>query len=537
MRVIKKLTIFLLLFFTFSLKVNAETYYAKVASYEEALALGGDNLQSYKDGIAVFNRPIAGIQSYKNSFMYPTNLNPGYDFQEEYYKEIDFENVYRNNITGKGAVIAIIDTGCDLNHPDLRENIIGYYNSTDVSNEKDAMDKNGHGTFVAGVIAARDNNIGIVGVAPEAQLYIIKASYNNEGYFTYSDVIRAINKCVELGNINIINLSIGGDLDIPLLKEALEQARDNGILVICAAGNYGTDKALYPAAYQIGLSVASLNNVGTLADYSNYGINSNIAAPGLLYSTSLDNSYKYSVGTSFATPLVSGTAGLIYGQNQGMSKSASTANYVKNLILTNTDNKTYHSFSTGGTVKGKLNIQNIFKVPIIKIPNQPKLIITENKRTKQQIITVKSKKNIDIYYSINGAPIYNKMGKNIRLDKQGTYNIKFIAIKSGTKAASSALTEKIKVSKDVYSQDLLESMELKVKKKKMKSGTTQKITIETNGKKISKTRIKWKSSNPSIARIDNKGNITVASNAPKGKKVKFTAKIGNITRTITIKIK
>lgn len=531
----KKLTIIVLLLFLFSLKVNAESYYAEVNSLEEARQIGGDKLVSYKDGVAVFSSDV-GIKTYKNDIMYPyyTNLNPHYYFQEDYLKEIEFENTYRNNITGAGSVIAIIDTGCDISHYDLRDNIIGCYNSTDTKNIYDVTDRMGHGTFVAGIIAASDNNIGIVGIAPEAKLYIIKASHNDEGYFYYSDIIRAINKCIELGNVNVINLSLGGYSKNELLKITLERARQNGILVVCASGNESTNKPIYPASYQIGLSVASTNDMGQLAEYSNFGINSNIAAPGLIYSTDIQNSYEYNVGTSFAAPLVSGCAGLIYGLNGNLPKNSSSADYVKRLILDNTDGKTYSSIY--GSVVGRLNLQNIFKVPTIKSPKNPKIIIKENKYTKQQIITVNSKKNVDIYYSINNDS-YKKLGKNLRLDKKGTYKIKFVAVKSGTKAYSGFVTEKVTVSKKVYSQEYLKSIELNLKNKKMKSGTSQQIKIETIGKDINRKRIKWSSSNPKIARIDDKGNITVADNAPKGKKVKFTAKIGSIKKVISITIR
>lgn len=510
--------------------MNASTYYTVVDSYSEAKQLGCENLISYKNGVAVYDSKVDESLE-ENHILKPTNLNTGYHFQESGYKEIEFESVYRNDITGKGSVVAIIDTGCDLSHPDLKDNIIGYYNSADGF---DVNDEDGHGTSVAGVVAASDNSTGIIGVAPDAKLYIIKACRKKQSIFYYSDVVRAVNKAVDVG-VNVINMSLAGEFDSKYLEEAVKNAREHGILVVCAAGNESTGSPEYPAAYQVGLSVGGSWG-DSLVSYSNFGINANIVAPCSAYTTSKDNLYLFANGTSFSTPYVSGAAALIYGYYQGIAHDSSGADYVKNLILNNTDGKVYTSIF--GSVKGRLNLQNIFKTVYISSPNKPKLVIKENSRTHQQIITVKSKGDIEVYYSIKGDTKISKLNNKLCLDKKGTYQVSFVAKKPGTRAYSNVITEKITVSKKVYSQKYLDSIELNLKKKKMKAGTVQQIKIETVGKKkIDRQRIKWISSNPKIASIDKMGTITVSNNAPKGKKVTFTAKIGNVKKTVTIKIK
>lgn len=521
-----------------SLDVYASDYYAEVESLDEAKEIDEDSLKSYKHGIAIYDDNIDNKLN-KDYIAYPCEVPPyqnsEYYRQGYYYKEIEFNNIYLNDITGKGAVVAIIDCGCDVSHADLRDNIIGCYNVTDIGNPNDVTDYDGHGTSVAGVIAGEDNNIGILGIAPDAKLYIIKASRGKSPYFFYSDIIRGINKCIELGNVDVINLSLGGPSPANILKNAIEKAREHGILVVCAAGNEKSSTPCYPAALQIGLSVAASNG-DQLTSYSNFGVNSNIVAPGTVYTTDVNNAYTYNIGTSFASPIVAGAGALIYGANPRMTRTSSTADYVKNIILSNTDNKVYYS-NSGGYVKGKLNLQNIFKVNYISSPKSPKVIIKENSQTKQQIITIKSKNNISVYYSVNNEYPFKKLTNKVRLDKKGTYKISFMAVKDGTRAYSNMITEKVIVSKKVYSQDYLKSMELKTKKKKMKSNTTQQIKIKTSGKKIDMTRVKWISSNSKIAKINNKGVITISSNAPKGKKVTFTAKVGNIKKTIDIIIK
>ena len=163
-----------------------------------------------------------------NARMYPLSKDLGFNNhshgQEEVYKEIEFENTYRNYISGKGAVVAVIDTGCETTHEDLKENIAYAYNV--ITKDNNVCDIDGHGTNVAGIISASDNNVGLVGVAPDAKLCIIKTMRDGNNFFSYYDVIKAINKAVDLGYVNVINLSIGGYYDDDKLKEALNRARE-----------------------------------------------------------------------------------------------------------------------------------------------------------------------------------------------------------------------------------------------------------------------------------------------------------------------
>ena len=165
---------------------------------------------------------------------------------------------------GKGITVAILDTGCDRTHPDLQERIIGGRNFTDDdgSNPDIFLDYNGHGTHVAGTIAAQQNDKGVVGVAPEANLLIVKV-LNRKGSGQYGWIIKGINYAIEQ-KVDIISMSLGGPTDLPELHEAIKKAVTNNILVVCAAGNEGdgddsTDEFAFPGCYNEVISVGAIN--------------------------------------------------------------------------------------------------------------------------------------------------------------------------------------------------------------------------------------------------------------------------------------
>ncbi|MBS4189581.1 S8 family peptidase [Bacillus sp. FJAT-49705] len=218
---------------------------------------------------------------------------------------------------GKGVTVAVLDTGCDISHPDLKESIIGgrNFSSDDKGNPELFKDYNGHGTHVAGTIAARENNLGVVGVAPEASLLIVKV-LNKNGSGQYSWIINGINYAIEQ-KVDIISMSLGGPNDVPALYEAIKKAVDNNILVVCAAGNEGdgddsTDEFAFPGSYNDVISVASINLERRSSEFSNSNNEIDVVAPGEeILSTYLNGKYATLSGTSMAAPHVSGALALI----------------------------------------------------------------------------------------------------------------------------------------------------------------------------------------------------------------------------------
>lgn len=199
---------------------------------------------------------------------------------------------------GEGVKVAVIDTGIDIDHPDLVDNIKGGYNTIKKKGSYD--DDNGHGTHVAGIIGAVDNDIGVVGVAPEVDLYAVKAlDENGDGYV--SDIVEAIQWCID-NDIDIVNMSLGLVRYSETLHEAVIKSHVMGLELIASAGNNYGGVSEYPAAFAKVISVGALSAQGYISDYSAV-INVDYYEPGdEIYSTWLDSTYSQESGTSMAAP-------------------------------------------------------------------------------------------------------------------------------------------------------------------------------------------------------------------------------------------
>lgn len=223
--------------------------------------------------------------------------------------------------SGAGSKVAILDTGIDLSHPDLQANVVGGVNF--VSPAKSANDDNGHGSHVAGTVAASDNTIGVVGVAPTASLYAVKV-LNRNGSGTLSGIIAGLDWAVQ-NSMNVVNMSLGTSSDVQSFHDACDAARAAGVLLVAAAGNSGdgdpaTVEAGYPGAYASVLSVAALNQSGATASWSSSGPTLDLAAPGVsVPSTYKGGSYATLSGTSMASPHVAGVAALLFSARPGIS--------------------------------------------------------------------------------------------------------------------------------------------------------------------------------------------------------------------------
>lgn len=230
---------------------------------------------------------------------------------------ISAQSMWKQSKKGAGIKIAVIDSGCDINHVSLKDSIAGVRNFTteDNKNPRIVTDRVGHGTHVAGIIAANEDKNIMSGVAPDADLYILKA-IDKTGSGKLSWVINAINYAVEL-EVDIISMSLGMPESDPKLERAINNAVKKGISVVCAAGNEGDTnyddfEYSYPAAYVDVISVGAVDKKSVPASFTNSNLVIDCVAPGVdIVSTYPNNTYASLSGTSMATPYVTGSIALI----------------------------------------------------------------------------------------------------------------------------------------------------------------------------------------------------------------------------------
>jgi subtilisin family serine protease len=235
---------------------------------------------------------------------------------------------------GANIIIAIIDSGIDLDHPDFACPNKLLPGGDFVNNDNNPQDDFGHGTHVAGIAAACTNNrVGVAGVAWAARLLPVKVLDHN-GQGSYSNLAAGIYYAVNQG-AQVINLSLGGTSDSDTMRRAVSHAVTRGRLVVAAAGNFGHqgNPVLYPAAYDEVVAVAATDSGDNRAGFSEYHPYVDVAAPGVnIYSTLPDNTYGWLSGTSMATAFVSGLAALLWSADGNLS-----ATQVRTLIESKAD--------------------------------------------------------------------------------------------------------------------------------------------------------------------------------------------------------
>lgn len=295
-----------------------------------------------------------------NYRVYPAALpsDPNYS-KQAHYSQINAPAAWDITTGDSSVIVAVIDTGVMSNHPDLASKLVDGYDfirSTSYSEDGDGMDSDSndpgdpahgiayHGTHVAGTIAANANNgEGGTGIAWDVKIMPLRAIAYESG--STLDLAEAIRYAAGLSNASntlpsqradIINMSLGTTANSSSVRNAIEEARAEGVIIVAASGNQSSTTANYPAAYEEVLSVSSVGSTNELAWYSNYGTSISIAAPGgesgdangdgksdSIYSTrgnsSGSPSYGYMNGTSMATPHVAGVLALMKSVNPDLT--------------------------------------------------------------------------------------------------------------------------------------------------------------------------------------------------------------------------
>jgi subtilisin family serine protease len=244
---------------------------------------------------------------------------------------------------GRGIRVAVLDTGIDDAHPDLTETTLAARDFTGSSSG--LKDRVGHGTHVAGIIAARQNGVGVVGLCPELKAdgggLLVAKVLGDDGAGSDAAVTAGLLWAIEQ-QAHVISLSLGSPQDSPAMHRAIRRAADRGMFVICAAGNNGRDDSVdYPARYAETVAVAAVDRHGRVATFSSRGPQVDIAAPGQdVLSTYLEGGYAKLSGTSMAAPFVTGVVALVLSKHHsqgGQTPVADTEQLLAHLARTARD--------------------------------------------------------------------------------------------------------------------------------------------------------------------------------------------------------
>ncbi len=288
--------------------------------------------QTVEDAIEEYSS-LPGVLSVQPNYLYylvedaDAALTDDSELSRQWYlQNINIEGAWQISKTEGSIKVAVIDNGIEVDHPDLVNNINKTLSWDIVKDEPLVTDASGHGTHVAGIIAAQANNgLGVAGVSYNAE--IIGYNVFESGKAKTSDIQKAINQAVSDG-ARVINMSLGGygsgyETEDHILRTAIRQAVQNNVVVVCAGGN-GIDNVAqtqpcYPADYEecISVTAAKQDNTWPRYDYNAY---KDIAAPGYsIYSTVTGGSYGYKSGTSMAAPMVSGVVAMMLAKDPNLT--------------------------------------------------------------------------------------------------------------------------------------------------------------------------------------------------------------------------
>lgn len=230
-----------------------------------------------------------------------------------YLSKIQLSKAWTINKGSADTTIAVVDSGVNASHLDLKDRVLKGYDFVSGLNNGH-RDELGHGTHVAGIIAANVNDIGIAGIDQGAKVLPVKAM-GKKGTGTLSNVIDGLYYAIEQ-DADIINMSYVIKEENGMLEEVLWKAYDKGIVLIASSGNKGTEEQMYPGSYKHVINVGATDRKDKRAEFSNYGTWLDMAAPGDdILSTHFKGDYQFDSGTSFSAPIVSGIAGLTVAEH------------------------------------------------------------------------------------------------------------------------------------------------------------------------------------------------------------------------------
>ncbi len=509
--------------------------------------------------LAEYEQALNEMDGYKDEYLQPAN-----GYYQWFHTTIGSPYAWDAGYTGAGVRVGVVDTGIDSN-ADLNANVFGEKDFCDKSSS--VTDSEGHGTHVAGIIAALANNSKGVGVAPNAKVFDAKVFGTSSASGTDATIIAAINYLIGEENnansnsvsstaprVDIINMSLGGPGRNPAFQTVLDKAYEKGVVVFASTGNDGGSLMMYPASYNHVIAVAATDTNNQRAYFSNYGSVTDLSAPGVnIWSTiGFGSDYESKQGTSMACPVAAGEAAVILsGQNtlSALKNKSGKArvNAVESIMKGNT-------ISAGsGMGKGITSLTKVFKLSTAAAkPNAPVITITSAEDKQSVSVTIEAQAGMKLCYTTNGKnPVYkneaagantffvdgNTVTFSLDCSQKAKGTVKAFAINAaGVIGAVKSKTYTL----SPYVTDITISGPVKVEKGKTISLKAAVKPTYASNKKIT-WELKTSKDEPvdtAKIKIDQKGKVTVTAKADAGAyKVIVTAKDGgrkSVTYPITV---
>lgn len=467
-------------------------------------------LESYEEAINAYSDPF---------------LSPASNQYQWQHATVGSAYAWKYNYTGEGVKVAVLDSGVS-SHEDL--SIAGDYNYASV-NSNSAGDGLGHGTHVAGIIGAQDNDKGGVGIAPAATLYNVKV-IGDDGSGDDADLIRGLDQAVEL-DVDVINMSLGGPGYNDLLQQKVTEAYNAGIAVFASAGNDGVSAINYPACCDHVICVAATDTNNGRAVFSTYGSWVDLSAPGVnIWSTYNDSTsgYESLSGTSMACPVASGEAAVIlssYDSLRQMTKNGAKVDALEELMKEN-------AIEVGsGMGAGVASLTKVFNLSTAAMkPNAPDITIVPVSESTEpyMLVTITAQNGTDVYYTTNGknpsfkngeadAKTETKLyisGEKIEIKGSNKATIKAIAVNEG--GVSSSVSSATHTLNPYVTCIEISGVQKVAKGKKIQLTAMVSPTFAVNKK------VDWTLQDADAARengvtINSSGKVTAAKEAKEGK--------------------
>lgn len=334
-------------------------------------------------------------------------LQPTSNSYQWYHEYIGSNYAWENGYTGADIKVAVLDTGVTEGNADLPSStVVKHINRSKADTANDVY---GHGSHVAGIIAAaRNNGIYGAGVAPDSKIYNIKVLGDN-GSGTDSVIIEGIRDAIA-ADVDIINMSLGGPGYNQLMQDAINDAYEAGIAVFASAGNGGTSAVLYPAAYQHVICIAAVNSGGVRGGFSNYGSWVDLSAPGESIYSTLRTGAGTKSGTSMACPVAAGEAAVILASdklssNKGSGRVDELERVMKKNVMT---------VSSSGMGAGVTSLTKVLSISTAADkPKAPEITLTMDGEKQRVNVGIQSHGGETVYYTTNGKnPSYQEYLEN-----------------------------------------------------------------------------------------------------------------------------